>query len=168
MSYQMKDDILAKWDSAEHRAKAQSMKTLQKDISTARGIIADGLANYRKKKLRAKSKKEAAENPWKDLEDYRSERDIEDAYGWEFISEAEMWRLKELWKLREESKHQPVFQDRVTEMLEYAMRCASDHYDEELYVWKEEERRRENEAAKVARENNERAAARSRSKEDGG
>ena len=43
-----------------------------------------------------RSKKAATENPFADLEGYNSQKDIQDAYGWELISEAEMDRLNAL------------------------------------------------------------------------
>jgi hypothetical protein len=161
--YQTKEDLLAKWETAETKAEAKSIARLRADISTARAAISDALARYRKKKLGAKSKKQATENPFEDLKEYRSLRDIQDAYGWEIISEREMDRLIALWELREDlGKQSTVYTDRVTEMLERAMRAVGDEYLDELMDYDIKVRQREREAERVARENNERTYQRER------
>lgn len=155
--YQTKEDLLAKWETAETRAEAQEISRLRKDINTAAAAIADALARYRKKKLGAKSKKQATENPFEDLKEYRSLRDIQDAYGWDIITEKEYDRLTALWELREESgKQSTVYTDRVTEMLERAMRGIGNEYMDELMDYDMKVRQREQEAERISRENNER------------
>ena len=87
----------------DFRDQKREIRTLQKDITTARGIIADGIARYIKQRLRLRSKKAAEENPFADLEGYNSRKDIQEAYGWEIITDAEMDRLNALWGAREAS-----------------------------------------------------------------
>lgn len=161
--YQTKKDLLTKWETAETKAEAREISKLRADISTAREFINDALARYRKKKLGAKSKKQAQENPFEDLKEYHSLRDIQDAYGWDIITEHEMDRLTKLWELREESgKQSTVYTDRVTEMLERAMRGIGDEYLDELMDYDTKVRHREQEAERLARENNERTWKRER------
>lgn len=155
--YQTKEDLLAKWETEETKAEAREIARLRKDISTASQFIADALARYRKKKIGAKSKKQATENPFEDLKEYRSLRDIQDAYGWDMITEREMDRLTKLWELREESgKQSTVYTDRVTEMLERAMRGIGNEYLDELMDYDMKVRQREQEAERIAKENNDR------------
>lgn len=117
------------WSNLEKNKKA--CDEIRKDCSTARGIIADALNRYVKKKLSARSKKQAADMTlmFKDLEMYVSENDIQDAYGWEFIDEEERDRLIELWRKREQYvDDNGKFRDRVTDMVERAMNSIGEEY----------------------------------------
>lgn len=155
--YQTKEDILKKWETFETKAEASEIAQLRKDIATARQAIADTLTNYRKKKLKAKSKKQAEENPFEDLKDYDRKIDILDAYGYGCITEREKDRLEELWDLREQSgRKSTVYTDRVTEMLERAMNRIGDVYEEQLFEYEMKVQQRNKEAARIAAENNER------------
>lgn len=156
MAYQTKQDILAKWETQESRQEAREIAALKKDIATAQASIQDALDRYRKQKLRAKSKKAAKEDPFAELTDYSSRQDIQDAYGWGIITEAEMDRLQELWDLREEGGKTGVYRDRVTDMLERALRSVGDEFSDQLCDYARRVSLRGKEAEKVARENNER------------
>ena len=157
MAYQTKQDILDKWETPESRQEAREIQAIKKDISAARGAIQDALARYRKQKLRAKSKKAAMENPFAELEEYTSREDIQYAYGFDYITQDQMYRLMDLWDLREESTGKDgQYSDRVTEMLERAMRGVGDQFLDKLYDYDQRMRIREREAEQVARENNER------------
>lgn len=153
-----KQDVLEKWANDKTRARDREVDGIRKDISTARSYIQDALDRYRKKKLKARSKKQAAENPFAELEEYGSRQQIQDAYGWEFITEARMDKLLELWDLRERggSQEDGLYRDRVTEMLERALRSVGEEYQDELFNYDMEKRAREQEAETVARENNQR------------
>ena len=159
-----KEDVLDLWASNETRAKDREVAAIRKDIATARGYIQDALDRYKKAKLKAKSKKKAAEDPFAELEGYNSRKQIQDDYGWEFITEARMDRLLDLWDLREQGATQKdgVYRDRVTEMLERALRGVGDEFQEQLFDYDMERRAREREAETVARENNERTWQRQR------
>ena len=62
-----------------------------------------------------------------DLEGYDSPDDIQDAYGYESITERERDRLMSLWEAREQARHNNgIFTDRVIEMLEIARRAIGD------------------------------------------
>ena len=162
MGYQSKEDILAKWEAnatTEDRLEALEAKQIRKDLETARAVIADGLARYKKKKLKARSKKAAQEDPFAELAGYESRQQIQDEYGWETITEARMDKLLALWDLREESQRRKAddgFHDRVTDMLETAMWGLVDPYADFLAGFDEKQRQKERDAEKVARENNER------------
>lgn len=157
-----KEDVLEVWASDKTRAKDREMAAIQKDVMRATEYIQDALARYRKTKTRAKSKKAAQENPFAELEEYESREQIQDAYGWEFITEAKMDRLLELWDLREQGGGQGdgIYRDRVTEMLERAAATVGAEYAELLAEYAMEKHKREQEAEEVARENNRRTWAR--------
>lgn len=163
MSYCTTEDILKKWESPESRQEAREMADLRKDIMTATNAISDALARYRKTKLRARSKKKAQEDPFAELADYESRQQIHDDYGWGFITEARMERLMELWDAREESKKaggSDVYRDRVTEMLERAMATVGSEHMETLHDYDNRMRKIREDAAQIARENNERTRQR--------
>jgi len=69
------------------------------------------------------------------------------------ISEAEMDRLWTLWDLREESKSKTALEDRVTEMLELAIRAAGKQYTEKLLDYDARRSKMRREAENVARAN---------------
>lgn len=76
MSKTTKEEVLQMLQGQDFRDQKREIRTLQKDIATARGIIADGIARYIKQRLRLRSKKAAEENPFADLEGYNSKKDI--------------------------------------------------------------------------------------------
>ena len=115
-------------DLKENKKKADEIR---KDCSTARGIINDALTRYIKKKVGARSKKQAEDMAlmFKDLEEYKSEREIEDAYGWDIITEKEADRLKDLWRKREQYVNESgKYQDRVTDLVQRAMNSIGEEY----------------------------------------
>ena len=63
MSRTTKQEVLELFQDRDFRNRKREILALQKDISTARGVIADGKARYIKQRLRLRSKK-AAENPF--------------------------------------------------------------------------------------------------------
>lgn len=153
-------DVLDFWDShltIKDKMERDEIEAIRKDIATARKYIQDALARYRKDKTRSRSKAKAAD-PFADLEGYNIRQDIQDAFGWEFITEAEMDRLLALWDLREASKNKKQLEDRVTEMLEIAARSLSQSYDDKLYDWDKKQEQRRKAARQIAAENLERTA----------
>ena len=120
--------------AAEWRTKERGIKDLRKDISTARDIIADGFVRYKKKKLKVRSKKQAEDlSFFAVLYDYGSREEIQEAFGWAYITDKEMGRLQELWDLREEKINSyGKFEDRVTKMLTHAMDNIGEKYQEVL------------------------------------
>lgn len=138
----------------DFRNQKREIQTLQKGIATARGIIADGIARYIKQRLRLRSKKAAEGNPFADLEGYNSRKDIQEAYGWEIITEAEMDRLNALWDAREASLSTAgKYEDRVTKMLERALNSVADEYIDQLADFQELEHQMETDAERIAQEN---------------
>ena len=120
-----------KYRWSDHKKNMKEADDIRKDCSTARGIINDALARYVKKKIGARNKRQAEDMAlmFKDLEDYESEKDIQDAYGWEFISEKEKDRLIDLWKKREQYvSASGKFEDRVTAMVKRAMDAIGEEY----------------------------------------
>lgn len=157
MSYQTADDILAKCETQESRMEAREIAGIRKDIQTATMAITDALARYRKTKTRARSKKKATENPFSELDDYSSRIDIQNAYGYDIISEATMDRLLELWDLREDStRSDGLYHDRVTDMLQAAINSVGSEYIDRLGEYDLRQRKLRQQAEQIARENNER------------
>lgn len=105
--------------SREYMDKEREAARIRKDILTARSIITDGINRYIKKMLRARSKKQAEDlSVFDELKDYTDIEDIRNAYGWGFITEAQMDRLMEMWEAREKYiDASGKFTNRVTEML---------------------------------------------------
>ncbi len=150
-------EVLEILQGQDFRARQREIRAIQKDISTARGIIVDGIARYIKQRLRLRNKKAAEENPFVDLEGYNSKQAIQDAYGWELITEAEMDRLNALWDAREASLSVAgKYEDRVTQMLERALTGIGDEYIDQLMDFQELERKMQAEAERIARENRQR------------
>ncbi len=125
---------------------------IQKDILTARSIITDGISRYKKKKLNARSKKQAEDMQvmFADLEPYNFDfRELQESYGYGFITEKEFNRLYDLLDLHKEYINKNGrFQDRVTDMLEYALDCVADMYRERIYKYNQmvaENKKREDE-----------------------
>lgn len=60
-------------------------KSLQQDIHKAKTIVSEGMAQYKKQKLHAKSKKQSEDMSllFAPLDGYNSEREIQDAYGYD-------------------------------------------------------------------------------------
>lgn len=116
--------------SSKYKEKERETRAIRRDIATACSIITDGILHYKKKKLHARSRKQIENlSVFDELNNYRSKNDIMDAYGWECISESQMYRLVELWDAREEYINgQGKFSDWVTEMLEQAERNCGEEY----------------------------------------
>lgn len=157
MTRTTKEEVLELFQGAEFRQKQREIKAIQKDIATARSIIADGQVRYIKKHLRLRSKKAAEENPFADLTNYNSREDIRNAYGWDIITEHEMDRLMALWEARESSlASAEKYEDRVTQLLERALNSVGDEYMDQLSDFQDMERRMEAEAEQIAHENQQR------------
>lgn len=157
MSRTTKEEVLQVLQGQDFRERQREIRAIQKDIATARGVIADGIARYKKTRLRVRSKKAAEENPFADLANYNSREDIRNAYGWEMISETEMDRLITLWDAREASLSTAgTYEDRVTQMLQRALNLIADEYIDQLSDFQELERRMDADAERIARENQQR------------
>lgn len=156
MSRTTKQEVLELFQDRDFRNRKREILALQKDISTARGVIADGKARYIKQRLRLRSKK-TAENPFSALEGYNTREEIRNDYGWEIISEAEMDRLMLLWDAREANKAADgTFEDRVTTMLDMALASVGEQFQDEIMEFRDLEQRMDADAERVARENQQR------------
>lgn len=123
--------------------KRREAKEIRADIATAQKLVQETLRTYKKKKLKAKSKKDAEDlaKLFEPLNDYRSTNGIMDAYGWESITEKEKDRLLEMWERREQLTHGgQKFEDRVSDMMEKAIRNMGEQYEELLEEADEMER----------------------------
>lgn len=164
MSYQTAEDILAKIKpSKEEIDEAGEVEEIKKAIATARGAIHEAKTRYIKQRLRSRSKKQASEDPFEELKDYETREQIRDAYGWEFITEAKMDRLMELWDAREESRKKTgrtTFEDHVTRMLDAAWAAVGEEHLDRIAAHDQKMRRRQEDAERIAKENNERTRQR--------
>jgi hypothetical protein len=141
--------------SAEFLAQQREIKAIRKDISVAYGIIADGLMRYKKKQLHARNKQQAEDmSMFAELDVYGSKTDIQDVYGWGDISEATMYRLLDLWDVREQVvANNGKFIDRVTQMLTRAMENVGANYTDQLSEFDDLVRMDNESRARIAREN---------------
>lgn len=117
----------------------------------ARSILKDAKLRYIKEKTRARSKKAAEERDeilksprFKALDIYDRFEDIQESYGWDWISEAERDRLEALWEEREKIRKQTdngIYSDLVTEALDRADSAVfalwQDEIDEGEYIRRE-------------------------------
>lgn len=157
MSRITKEEVLQVLQGEDFRNQRREIRAIQRDMATARGVITDGISRYKKKRLRLRNKRAAEENPFADLEGYNLQKDIQDAYGWELITEAEMDRLNALWDAREASLSDAgKYEDRVTQLLERALHSVGEEYVDQLFDFQEMERQMEAEAERIARENQQR------------
>lgn len=142
------------WDQLDENKK--QCEQIRKDISTARGIINDALLRYKKKKLGARNKKQAADMAlmFAELNEYNSENDIRDAYGWKIITEKEMDRLMDLWQKREKYvKESGEFEDRVTNLVQIAMNGIGGEYIDFLNETDEADRLCRERALQIEKDN---------------
>ncbi len=115
----------------------------KKAINKAVSAVTDAKARYIKQKTRARSKKAALEKDavlnsdrFKVLEDYDRFKDIQEAYGYDFITEAERDRLEALWEEREGIRNQTedgIYKDLVTEALDMACNYILEIWHDEIY-----------------------------------
>lgn len=125
-------DALPWHDYEAIRVEAQRIR---RDLATADDLLKDAIARYKKKKLSTRSKKQAEEiaTMFVDLEGYSSTDEIQDAYGYDMITERERDRLMGLWEAREQAqRNNGIFTDRVIDMLEIARRVIGDKYRDKL------------------------------------
>jgi hypothetical protein len=143
--------------SDEYLAQQREVKSVRKDIETARGIISDALLRYKKKMLHARSKKQAEDlSVFAELDPYGSKLDIQDAYGYASISDRQMDRLNDLWDARENFiNEQGQFEDRVSEMLKRARDGVGEEFLDMLFESDMAERRIKEDIARINRENSE-------------
>lgn len=105
---------------------------LLRDIFKAKGVVQEAITRYTKQKLRLRSKK-AAEDPFAELSDYRSIEDIQEAYGYELITDAQRCHLIDLWEAREQSlSTKQTYEDRVTQMLRRALDGIGEEFRDSL------------------------------------
>jgi hypothetical protein len=100
----------------------QAYNQRHSEVFAAQDVIKDGLAKYRKKKLNARSKESAEDSSFAELDEYDSPQAIQDAYGWEQITDNERDRLLKLLDAREQyAISGKKYEDGVTLLLERAI-----------------------------------------------
>ena len=141
--------------SQEYLDKEREAAKIRKDILTARGIITDGINRYIKKMLRARNKKQAEDlSVFDELKDYNGIEDIQNAYGWDIITRAQMDRLMEMWEAREKYIDESgKFTDRVTEMLYRIRNLCGDEFAETLDEFDAMKARRDAEIKAIEKRN---------------
>lgn len=141
--------------SQEYKDKEAEAKAIRKDILTARKLIEDAIARYKKQMLRARSKKQAEDlSVFDELKDYDNREQIRDAYGWDIITEAQMDRLMAMWDAREKYiNEQGQFSDRVTDMLQRAIFNCGSAYLDTLEEFDAMEQRRNDDIKRIEQEN---------------
>ena len=124
------------------KAEADSKEKI-KARNKAQAIIRDAVARYVKEKTRARSKKAAQEceeilkSPRFDrLKEYDRFEDIQECYGWAFITENERDYLEALWMEREELRNHTddsgLYRDLVTKALGQAEIFLMDIWEEDI------------------------------------
>ena len=145
MSNQMNlaDFMGEKFISAKDIEKAeQEAKKRIEARNRASSIIEDAKNRYIKEKTRARSKKAAAERDailssdrFKALDEYDRLEDINEAYGWDAITEAQRDKLEDLWNERENIRNHTedgFYKDLVTEALGEAWIYLQDLWEDEV------------------------------------
>ena len=129
---------------AEDAEKAKkTAKEKQEAINRAQRLILDARARYVKEKTRARSKKAAEEREailqsprFKVLEQFDRFEDIQESYGWDYITEDERDRYEELWEEREELRNHTdnngIYVDLVTKALAEAETAVLNLWEEEI------------------------------------
>ena len=112
--------------SSTVRDQLNELEGLRADMRKAREYMNKCKQRYLKDKLKKKTLAAVQEeDPFKELEEYPTLSSIEDAYGYDCITEEEFDHLRELWEMRErfqeESKGKPEYEDNVTRMLDWTM-----------------------------------------------
>ena len=130
--------ILPEEVEKKEKAAAEYLKARNR----ARSILKDAKLRYIKEKTRARSKKAAEERDeilksprFKALEIYDRFEDIQESYGWDWITEAERDRLEALWEERERIRNQTdngIYSDLVTEALDKAAHMIFDLWQDEI------------------------------------
>lgn len=143
--------------SADFLSQQRAANGIRKDIATARGLIADCLARYKKKMLHARSKKQAEDlSMFAELADYNRKEEIQEAFGWDFITEKQMEHLNDLWDARENViANKGRYADRVTQILESAMANCGDVFADTLEEYDGLVRRDNEDRIRIERENRE-------------
>lgn len=158
MSLTTADEILDLWarnETPEAKAERRAVEALKKDIQTAQDSIQDAVSQLPGKPSCVPAQaKSHSEDIFRPLEEYDSQVDIQNAYGYEMITETEYDRLMELWELRAQSVQKAgPYKDRVVEMLELAARAIWDAYGESVAAYDEKVSQMHREARRIAQEN---------------
>ena len=105
--------------------------------------------------LRARNKKQAEDlSVFDELKDYNGIEDIQNAYGWDIITRAQMDRLMEMWEAREKYIDESgKFTDRVTEMLYRIRNLCGDEFAETLDEFDAMKARRDAEIKAIEKRN---------------
>ena len=119
----------------DYKTQQREAAAIRADMTAAYKIMQDAKTRYIKTKLKARSKKQAADaaQMFAELDDYGSLEGIQDCYGYGDITLTEYDRLCTLWDEREQfNKASGQYKDRVIEMIDKAMSLIGDDYQEIL------------------------------------
>ena len=159
MSLTTADEILDLWarnETPEAKVERRAIEALKKDIQTAQDSIQDAVYALPESQTAYLQQGQSQLRRYipDPLEEYDSQVDIQNAYGYEMITETEYDRLMELWELRAQSVQKAgPYKDRVVEMLELAARAIWDAYGENVAAYDEKVSRMHREARRIAQEN---------------
>lgn len=142
MSMVTKQEILEFWkkhETPEAKEERREVEALKRTFGLPRTASRTRLpATARPSCAPAARLRPSSEDIFLPLEEYSSRTDIQDAYGYEMISETEYDRLMTLWELREQSSRKDgSYTDRVVEMLEVASRDIWDAYGDPVMEYDE-------------------------------
>lgn len=133
------DDYISEKDAEKAEEERERITKARNNVAA---LIDDTLKRYRKEKTRARSKKAAEERDaylaspkFNALKEYDKRDDIQEAYGWDYITAGERDRLEELWDERERIKNSTfdgVYVDEVTKILGECFAVAMEYKEKEL------------------------------------
>ena len=126
---------------SDYNSRKKEYEKIVKARNNAVAILQDAKARYIKKKTGARSKKAAMEKDtalnaprFQKLADYDRREDIQEAYGFDYLTESERDKLEDLWDEREairEKVTDGVYSDYVTQILDELELKALDFMAEE-------------------------------------
>lgn len=157
MKPKTKSELLAEWaNHPDQRKEEREVKEIRKAMEDSRAVIQDALTRYVKKKTKARSLAKAEEDPFAELAGWESLDQIQDAYGYGEITADRRDKLNDLWDAREAARHHrksdDKYHDRVTEMLETAIRRVGNEYADLLFAYDQKRRDIEKQCEQLAME----------------
>jgi hypothetical protein len=127
----------------DFKSQQREAAAIRADMQKAHKLVNEAKTRYIKTKLKAKNKKQT-ENVtllFADLALFATKQEIQDFYGGGYITRTEYERLTNLWDEREHhTTESGKYHDRVIEMLEKAMSCIGNVYEDFLCEADEEAR----------------------------
>lgn len=110
------------------------LEEIYRTVEKTADLIDKAKVQYVKRQIKARNKKQVEEQEeyFADVKDYTSIEQIRDDYGWELISEDEMYRLMDKWEAyRTAKQNNNRYRDAVTDMLDLAISQIRQKYREQ-------------------------------------